>query len=595
MRIRPESALLIAWFASCLFTPSVAAPAEQPGALDLFPPKKLLFNATIDHFRYTRPSAKFSLRVFVYDQFTYSAAITHPVFFYCGNEGAVEDFYNNSGAIFEMGQHFDAFIVFAEHRFYGRSLPFGNASFTQEALQLLNVEQALADYSELIYSLPSFIGCQGTGRNAAAGRCDVVLWGGSYGGMLAAWHRFKYPHLSVGAIASGAPVDFYPNSGAQADFEAAFIDTFAKYGNESTCASHLIAGLAIADSHPSSQDLIDAGVLACDPLDSNSAEQYSFYARGAISSLAMLDYPYPCEFVSHLPANPVQVACSLMLNQSGSSLAALHRAVLMYVNASSDLDCIDLNAELVGKRRLSAPVHIKPIHSTDLGVISWNYQACTQLIIEPITSDGYGFYPEQDSQIPEVEDSCRRLFGVEARPNDLVVSLGRGPDWMHVSNVVFMENSKDVCLLSYVRALCCCDSLAALARRNQQLSFIRWNQSKRIAACSSWRRASPRSAILVSVGCTGSSCRSGIRKGCDSIMAQSDLTKPANAIRTHVRLHSRNSNNSFIFCSDVRNIQVNLILTTFNSFCYNNKSKIRINGVPLLRSAILEESVGDVK
>jgi hypothetical protein len=183
----------------------VAVPTEQPGALDLFPPNKMIFNVTIDHFRYARPSLKFPLRVFVYENFTRSAGNVHPVFFYCGNEGAVEDFYNNSGGIFEMARDFGAHIVFVEHRYYGRSLPFGNDSFTKEALQFLSVEQALADYAEVIYSLPSLIGCKGSGRNAVASRCDVVLWGGSYGGMLAAWHRFKYPHLSVGAIASGAP------------------------------------------------------------------------------------------------------------------------------------------------------------------------------------------------------------------------------------------------------------------------------------------------------------------------------------------------------------------------------------------------------
>lgn len=459
-----------------------------------FPPTLSgVFDVTVDHFQFA-DARRFGLRYLGYSAF--AKGPTAPVLFYCGNEGAIELFYNATGALFEHASALGAHAFFIEHRYYGTSTPFGpNASFTPEGLRFLTIEQALADYSEVILSLPRILGCSGTGARATAGRCDVVLFGGSYGGMLAAWHRLKSPFLSVGAIASGAPIDFYSGDGVQGRFLDAVTYTFDKYGGHAECKQAFTAALTAADA-ASNEDLEAAGVRPCQPFESDSAERYAFYARGALASLALADYPYAANFIAPLPANPVQAACAALLatlpnvaeaEASGwaaragrgradavpsarvPALAALHRAVLGLVNASCELRCVDLGAELVGRvpsrgpsprggqgldrgvdasrtSAASAPGDSplpRALEDSALGVTAWNYQACTELLLEPLTSDGFGFYPPSEAQLDKTIAICRDRFGVEPRPRWPITAFGRGADFAFASNLVFVENDKD--------------------------------------------------------------------------------------------------------------------------------------------------------
>lgn len=85
--------------------------------------------------------------------------------------------------------------MFAEHRYYGQSMPFGNKSFSEPKYSgYLSSQQALADYADLL------------SNHLNTEQRPVVAFGGSYGGMLAAWFRMKYPHLVTGAIAASAPI-----------------------------------------------------------------------------------------------------------------------------------------------------------------------------------------------------------------------------------------------------------------------------------------------------------------------------------------------------------------------------------------------------
>lgn len=73
-------------------------------------------------------------------------------------------------------------------------MPYGNRSFADpQHLGYLTSEQALADYVKLIGYLRSQPGYK---------RSPVIAFGGSYGGMLSAWMRMKYPHIIQGYVLS---------------------------------------------------------------------------------------------------------------------------------------------------------------------------------------------------------------------------------------------------------------------------------------------------------------------------------------------------------------------------------------------------------
>ncbi|KAF6157046.1 hypothetical protein GIB67_041507, partial [Kingdonia uniflora] len=83
------------------------------------------------------------------------------------------------------------------HRFYGESLPFGESYKYAHTLGYLYSEQALVDFAILIRSLK---------QNLSSEASPAVVFGGSYGGMLAAWFRPKYPRIAIRALASSAPI-----------------------------------------------------------------------------------------------------------------------------------------------------------------------------------------------------------------------------------------------------------------------------------------------------------------------------------------------------------------------------------------------------
>lgn len=98
------------------------------------------------------------------------------------------------GFMWEAAREFGALVVFAEHRYYGESLPYGSRSHEDRPLGYLTSQQALADFVDLVAHLRNAGGTARRGKSAN----PVIAFGGSYGGMLAAWFRIKYPAVVEG-------------------------------------------------------------------------------------------------------------------------------------------------------------------------------------------------------------------------------------------------------------------------------------------------------------------------------------------------------------------------------------------------------------
>eukprot|EP00747_Dinoflagellata_sp_TGD_P061015 gnl/TRDRNA2_/TRDRNA2_152328_c1_seq1.p1 gnl/TRDRNA2_/TRDRNA2_152328_c1~~gnl/TRDRNA2_/TRDRNA2_152328_c1_seq1.p1 ORF type:complete len:417 (+),score=62.22 gnl/TRDRNA2_/TRDRNA2_152328_c1_seq1:36-1253(+) len=333
-----------------------------------------------------------------------------------------------------MAPELGALILFVEHRYYGDSLPFGSSSFSNDNYSLLTIEQAMADYAEFLVFFKRSRGC-------SEGGCKTVLFGGSYGGMLAAWHRLRYPWLSVGAMTGGAPVDFYPGEGRQALFWNATLHTFRKYGSE-VCADEVAEGvkiLARSGATVSGRQSMGRIFSTCHPLSSqHAARKLLRFLLGAVASLAMIDYPYPCNFVTPLPANPLKYACA----SAGSALARLRAILDTYLNSTGAVPCYDVDGDLgpSSVNRLDAPFRMSTI-----SMAPWNYQACTELILEPLTTAGLGFYPEDDDEVADIVRSCEKRFGTSSRPAWMPLSTGGSHAFNTgaITNIIFSNGEKD--------------------------------------------------------------------------------------------------------------------------------------------------------
>ena len=100
------------------------------------------YSQTLDHFN-PQNSARWEHRYLFSDEHwngsgTLVNGCKGPILFYTGNEGSITGFWSGNGFMIDkLAPKWGALLVFAEERYYGASLPFGNASLEAENLRCL--------------------------------------------------------------------------------------------------------------------------------------------------------------------------------------------------------------------------------------------------------------------------------------------------------------------------------------------------------------------------------------------------------------------------------------------------------------------------
>jgi len=261
----------------------------------------------LDHFSFDNRKTK--IRVITDDRFYKPGG---PVLFYTGNEGKIELFCENTGFQREAAEKMGAKVVFMEHRYYGESVP-------DKKFEFLSAEQALADFAHYLDNL-----------KATSDVGPVIALGGSYGGMLAAYIRIKYPNLVAGAIAASAPVKFFPGQFDCRGFYRVTTRTFSETPAGQVCADNIRNSWSVIQmigGHMVGKKLLSDTFKTCKVITDTA--QVTDFLEGVWGSLAMMDYPYPTDFMGNVPAWPVTEACK-HLDKSYSQmelLGAIHQGM----------------------------------------------------------------------------------------------------------------------------------------------------------------------------------------------------------------------------------------------------------------------------
>ncbi|XP_046667646.1 putative serine protease K12H4.7 [Homalodisca vitripennis] len=339
-----------------------------------------------------------------------------PVFIMLGGEGEASAEWMVLGNWVNYAKQYNALMFQIEHRFYGKSFPTSDLSV--ENLRYLTTEQALADVAYFI-----------TGMNALYNLSSDTKWiafGGSYSGNLAAWIRFKYPHLIHGAMAASGPVlskvDFY-------EYMEVVRNSLATYG-ESCVEAVETANKMVLKLLKSKfgQKVLNFFFRLCDPINpSIQNDVYNLLESMADNLAGIVQYNKDNRAFRSSSWNiTIDTVCDIMTDHSLGNPVVRYAAVNSLMLDVYDEPCLDYKYDTM----------IEELRNTSwssqggsFGERQWMYQTCTEFGFYQTSENKQEFFAS-DFPLQFFLQQCTDIYGDAF--NEQMVNAG-----VYRSNIIY--------------------------------------------------------------------------------------------------------------------------------------------------------------
>lgn len=150
--------------------------------------------------------------------------------------------------------------------------------------------------------------------------------------------------------------------------------------------------------------------------------------------MAMVNYPYPTDFVGSLPAWPVNYSCeqadAVKPNDFFGYIQALYAASNVFTNYTGELKCLDI----------SSP------NEQGLDTNGWSILACNEMVMPQGASGVTDMFLPQPWDATAYTQQCQQSYGLTPQ-YDFALDYfgGRNPskDFRHASNIIFSNGDLD--------------------------------------------------------------------------------------------------------------------------------------------------------